>query len=100
MANPLQATKPALRALAHRHQALTTEITEPDTHLKALVTQARPGLLAIHGVGIETAAQLLITAGDNPDRHGDHVERAVGLPVSAATEPVAGGFAAGGRDRG
>ena len=27
-----------------------------------------PELLAIHGVGYETAAQLLITAGDNPDR--------------------------------
>lgn len=28
----------------------------------------RPDLLSVHGVGPETAAQLLITCGDNPDR--------------------------------
>jgi transposase len=33
-----------------------------------LVKQARPDLLAIKGVGVETAAQLLSTCGDNPDR--------------------------------
>jgi transposase len=67
-ADPLQSTKLALRSLAHRYQALTTEIEDLDAHLKALVDQARPDLLAVHGVGAETAAQLLITCGDNPDR--------------------------------
>jgi transposase len=33
-----------------------------------LVNQARPDLLAITGLGVETAAQLLSTCGDNPDR--------------------------------
>jgi transposase len=33
-----------------------------------LVKQARPDLLQITGVGVETAAQLLSTCGDNPDR--------------------------------
>ena len=33
-----------------------------------LVRIARPGLTAISGVGTETAAQLLITCGDNPGR--------------------------------
>jgi transposase len=32
-----------------------------------LVKQARPDLPAIKGVGVETAAQLLSTCGDNPD---------------------------------
>lgn len=32
------------------------------------MTQAAPSLVALPGVGIETAGQLLITAGDNPDR--------------------------------
>jgi hypothetical protein len=34
------------------------------------VTTANPGLRASHGVGSDTAAQLLITAGGNPERLG------------------------------
>ncbi|MFF5250428.1 IS110 family transposase [Streptosporangium sp. NPDC000095] len=68
LADPLQGTKLALRSLARRYQALTAEIKDLDAHLAALVAQARPELLAVHGVGPETAAQLLITCGDNPDR--------------------------------
>lgn len=68
LADPLIGTKLALRHLARRHQTLTSEITELDGHLAALVTQARPGLLTVHGLGVETVAQLLITCGDNPDR--------------------------------
>jgi transposase len=33
-----------------------------------LVTQTAPQLLAVFGVGIDTAAALLVTAGDNPGR--------------------------------
>jgi transposase len=47
---------------------MTAEIEDLDAHLKALIAQARLDLLAIHGVGSETAAQLLIPCGDNPDR--------------------------------
>jgi transposase len=61
-------TKHGLRVLARRHRALTAEITDLQTHLHPLVAHRAPQLLAIHGVGVETAAQLLITAGDNPDR--------------------------------
>jgi transposase len=68
LADPIQGTKLALRSLAHRYQALTAEIEDLDAHLAALVAQARPKLLAVHGVGPETAAQLLVTYGDNPDR--------------------------------
>lgn len=66
--DPAHGTKVALRHLARRYQALTGEITDLHQHLRALITHARPDLLAIHGVGVETAAQLLITCGDNPDR--------------------------------
>ncbi|MFG3064073.1 transposase [Streptomyces sp. NPDC048231] len=62
------AVKVALRRLAHRHQYLTAEIGDADAELKALMAQAAPELVALPGVGIETAAQLLITAGDNPER--------------------------------
>lgn len=68
LADPEQATKTALRRLARRHQHLTQEITEADSDLRALVTAAAPRLLALSGVGIEVAGQLLTTAGDNPER--------------------------------
>jgi transposase len=57
-----------LRRLAGRWHDLNAEITDLDTQLAALVKQARPDLLAIKGIGVETAAQLLSTCGDNPDR--------------------------------
>ncbi|MGQ5650784.1 IS110 family transposase [Streptomyces sp. EKR5.2] len=65
---PACAVKVALRRLARRHQYLTAEIGNADAELKALMAQAAPELVALPGVGIETAAQLLITAGDNPER--------------------------------
>ena len=38
------------------HNDLNAEITDLDTQLAALVKQARPDLVAIKGVGVETAA--------------------------------------------
>jgi transposase len=66
--DPEQATKTALRRLARRHQHLCDEITDADRDLKTLVTTAAPQLLELPGVGIEVAGQLLVTAGDNPER--------------------------------
>ena len=66
--DPAAATKTALRALARRWQALQAEIDELDAHLKALVTALAPQLVALPGVGVDTAGQLLVTAGDNPHR--------------------------------
>ena len=60
--------KQALRILARRYQTLTTEITELDTHINRLCVRANPALLATPGIGADTAATLLITAGDNPHR--------------------------------
>jgi transposase len=62
------ATKITLRRLARRIAALTEEIDELDADLRPLVALAAPALMAVHGVGTEVAAQLLTTAGDNPDR--------------------------------
>jgi transposase len=62
------ATATALRHLARRHEHLTKEIDESTGELRALVEHINPGLLAAKGVGVVTATQLLITAGDNPDR--------------------------------
>ncbi|MFE2164256.1 transposase [Streptomyces sp. NPDC059447] len=68
LTDPACAAKTALRRLARRYQALQQEIKEADADLAPLVTRAAPSLVALPGVGTETAGQLLITAGDNPDR--------------------------------
>ena len=67
-AEPRTAAKVALRSLAGRYQQLSQDITELDTLLGPLVAALAPGLLAKQGVGIDTAGQLLVTAGENPER--------------------------------
>jgi transposase len=62
------ATKFALRSIARRHLELSKEIRELDGHLGKLVTQTAPSLVAVHGVGVDTAATLLIAVGQNPGR--------------------------------
>ena len=49
-------------------QALDDEMAELDVHIAELVSATAPDLLALFGVGTHTAALLLVTAGDNPDR--------------------------------
>lgn len=67
--NPHHAAKLTLQLLARRHQHLTREIRELDRHLQPLVAAAAPPtLLDQPGIGTQTAADLLITAGDNPHR--------------------------------
>ncbi|MFE9960528.1 transposase [Micromonospora sp. NPDC005299] len=46
---------------------MTDEITTLDRQLAPLVRQAAPRTSALFGVGTDVAAQLLTTAGDNPD---------------------------------
>jgi transposase len=62
------ATRRALRSLARRWQQLDDEVRELDVELKQLTRLAARRLLAESGIGPETAARLLIVAGDNPDR--------------------------------
>jgi transposase len=62
------ATKFALRELARRVQSLNAEIKRVNDVLGPLVTTTAPNLVARIGVGTDTAATLLIAAGDNPDR--------------------------------
>ena len=64
----MPATKTALQILGRRVLALDAEKARIDALLSGLVTQTAPQLLALHGVGIDTAAALLVTAGDNPGR--------------------------------
>jgi transposase len=57
-----------LRTLARRIQILEEEIRSHQQQLTALITDCAPQLLEQHGIGPDTAAALLITAGDNPGR--------------------------------
>jgi transposase len=66
--SPTRATKLALRRLARRISHLTAEITDATNDITTLVQAHAPQLLTEVGVGPLSAAQLLITAGDNPER--------------------------------
>ena len=68
LTTPTAATKAALRTLARRWQQLQAELTQLDRQLQDLVAAAAPTLMALPGVGVDTAGQLLVTVGDNPQR--------------------------------
>jgi transposase len=65
---PGYATRAALRELGRRARFLDAQITRLDELIGPLVTARAPGLLALPGVGTDTAARLLIAAGDHPAR--------------------------------
>jgi len=64
----LGALKYAMRSLARQAVTLRAEIKDLDRVITTLVNQTAPELLGRHGVGPDSAAVLLIAAGDNPDR--------------------------------
>jgi transposase len=61
-------TKMALRELGRRAEFLDEQIDRLNELLSPLVAVAAPSLLALYGVGPDTAALLLICAGDHPER--------------------------------
>jgi transposase len=62
------ATKASLSSLAHRIEALEHELDELDARIEVLLVATVPDLLDLFGVGPDTAAALVMAAGDNPDR--------------------------------
>lgn len=64
----LKALTSTLRMLARRWMSLAKELRQLDAALEELTNRAGHRLLAQFGVGPQTAATLLVTAGDNPDR--------------------------------
>jgi len=65
---PLAAAKHALRSLARRHDQLNSEVEVIDSELVRLTSETAPALVEVFGVGPDTAATLLVTAGSNPQR--------------------------------
>ena len=84
LTDPARATRLALRRLARRIDHLTTEIDDAEHDLTELVAELAPQLLAEPGVGPLSAAQLLITAGDNPDR----MTSPAGFAALCGTTPI------------
>lgn len=58
----------ALKSLGRRYLELHDEIADLDTMIGAIVDELAPTLVARNSIGRESAAQLLLTAGDNADR--------------------------------
>ncbi|MFF9607636.1 transposase [Streptomyces sp. NPDC014684] len=71
-----------MKELAAEHEALTKA-------LDGEVTAHNPGLRAAHGVGPDTAAQLLVTAGGNPERM--RTEASFAALCGAAPVPASSG---------
>ena len=57
-----------IRALGQRVQYLREETKGLNRLLRPLIRQSAPELLDVFGVGFDTAAKLLVAAGDNPER--------------------------------
>lgn len=65
---PEDSIRYTLRSIARRWLALDQEIKELVGMIDSLVMRQAPQLLDAFGVGIDTAAEILIVAGDNPER--------------------------------
>jgi transposase len=68
LASPEDANRHTLRSLAKRWLMLDEEIKELTGMIKELVLERAPHLLDEFGIGVDTAAEILIVAGDNPER--------------------------------
>jgi transposase len=62
------ATKLSVHTLGRRVLTFDEEIERLEECIGELVQQTAPDLLALHGVGVDGAAALLVAAGDNPER--------------------------------
>lgn len=81
-------TRRALRSVARRWRFLDDEAKELRAEAKKIIDAVAPQLVARNGVGYETAGQLLVTAGDNPERLSSERSFAVlcaSTPVQAST---------------
>ena len=89
LTNPTAATKYVLRSLACRYRQLGEEVRALEAELGRLTRFAAPRLLNMFGVGPDTAATLLITAGSNPERL--HSEAAFAALCGVSPIPASSG---------
>lgn len=80
--NMLSAYRIALKSLGRRYLELHDEIADLDDMIAALVDELAPELVARNSIGHGSAAQLLLTASDNPERLGSEASFAALCGVS------------------
>ena len=86
-------TNVVMRGLARRIKDLNDEMRTIDDALEELIDETAPSLLECYGVGVVTAATLLVTAGDNPDRL--HTERSWAHLCGVSLVPAGSGKTSG-----
>lgn len=64
----LAVNKLALKSLGRRYRRLSEEISGLEKQIARLVSKVAPHLLVLKGLSTDTAAVLLVAAGDNPER--------------------------------
>lgn len=87
---PPGAAKIALKRLAKRYVDLDDEVSELDDMIAATLADAAPPLVQLKCVGAQSAAQLMATVGDNPERLGS--EASFAMLCGVAPVPVSSGM--------
>lgn len=88
LATPEDASRHTLRSLARRWQYRQEEANEFAQMIEELVLATAPQLVKPFGIGIDTAAEILIVASDNPERiHSEAaLAKLAGIsPISASS---------------
>jgi transposase len=80
--NLASAYRISLKSLGRRYVELHDEIADLDTMIIAIVDELAPELVARDSIGHESAAQLILTAGDNVQRVGSEASFAALCGVS------------------
>lgn len=87
--DPTMTARRMLRRLAKRVHILDEEIGEANRELEEILQKHAPNLLAVNGVGTETAGQMLTTAGQNIERL--HSEASLARLCGVAPIPASSG---------
>jgi transposase len=82
--NVSSAYRISLKSLGRRYLELHDEIADLDTMIGAIVEELVPLLIERNSIGSASAAQLLLTAGDNPDR----IRSEAGFAALCGVSPV------------
>ena len=82
-------TNVVIRNLARRVKVLNAEMRSIDQTLITLIGDTAPSLFELYGLGPDTAASLLVAAGDNPERL--HSEQAWAHMCGVAPIPASSG---------
>lgn len=90
---PDDSIRHTLRSLARRWLSLDAEIAELETLIQELVLRTAPQLVEAFGIGVDTAAEILIVVGDNPERI--HSEAALAKLAGISPIPASSGMTSG-----